>query len=371
MIKLLILPFLLTSTSLFAEINISYSSQGELILRDKSCSILRAQATAICTLKEQLDSVKTAETNNCISKGSGQFELKIKQCLPEFVKSTQNKVNYQSGPNCWGTALHMKGISRKPRFVWPTEIAYWLDTPVCRKLSPGEKVLPGDILNIYGPEYKFSEEAEGSKDKQFWEALYPGRMNPGTVAQGYTGFHKLLHSETYVSDLISFGKDSPSRLDKFKFNQLINVYGRPRDSECQENQNLSPHLREYQNKPQNVRNSKCPYFTNAYRCGNFNSYLNAGLNETQTSLKKDIESLYQYQTQLFDFVMIKGKVINERDLSLMLAKADEMAADSLKELRSGSVDKKEEMLLVLKYFTASGIRKSLELAELIPATEPL
>lgn len=372
MIKLLIPALLIISFNLFAEINISYGQKGELILRDKSCNVLKAQSAAICSLKEQVDSVRTVEANNCISKGSGQFELKVLQCLPDFIKSTQNKVNYQSGPNCWGTALYMKGISRKPRFVWSTEMAYWLDTPVCRKLLPGERVLPGDILNIYGPEYKFNEEGEGSKDRQFWEALYPGRMSPSSIAQGYTGFHKLLHSETYVSDLISFGKDSPSKLDKFKFNPLLNVYGRPRDPECQENQNLSPHLREYANKPQNVRNSKCSYFSNAFRCGNFSAYLgNTKLDEVQTAIRNDIESLYHYQSQLFDMIMIKGRTINERDLSAMLSKADDMATESLNELRLKPSDKKLEMLLVQKFFTAAGIRKSLELAELIPATEPL
>lgn len=369
---ILLISTLISFTSSASEINISYGPQNELILKDKSCEVLKKQASAICTFKQQLDSVVISEKLNCVARPAGQFELKISQCLPDFVKATQNKTNYNSGPNCWGTALYMKGISRKPRFVWPTEMAYWLDSPVCRKLAPGEKLQPGDILNIYGPEYKFTEQAPGSKDGHFWEALFPGRNNPGTVKEGYTGFHKMLHSETYISDRLTFGKDSPSRLDKFKFNSLINVYGRTREAECQENQTITPHLREYQNKPQNIRNSKCAYFSNAYRCGNVNAYFNKPeLTDSQKSLKRDIESLYQYQSQLFDFVMIKGKVIPERDLATMLAKADDLAAESLRDLKSGANDKTEEMLLVLKYFTASGIRKSLELAELIPATEPL
>jgi len=56
---------------------------------------------------------------------------------------------------------------------------------------------------------------------------------------------------------------------------------------------------------------------------------------------------------------------------MMLNEADEMAAGALDELGFSSLPKDQEMVLVLKYFTASGIRKSLELTDLIPATEAL
>lgn len=353
------------------EVRISYSSSNELLLSAKSCNLLLEQQNNICNIKTQVDGNSNVSLSSCMKKGSN-YELKINSCLPSFIKSNLNRPHFRSGPNCWGTALHLKGFSHKPRFVWSNEIVYWQESPLCRKLRPGEKLQPGDILNIYGPEYKFQDEDERNKGRMFWNALYPGRYQESTVNQGYTGFHNLLHSETYISSQLSFGKDSPSKDDKFKFNPLNEVYGRSREKDCQENQNLIPHTREYRNIPRNIRAEKCAYFSQAYRCSSFKEYFNKqALTSEQEQIKKDIEFLYQYQEKLFNFVMNKSISFTQSEITRIVQIADDYAEAAIRELSFKPSDKNTEMLLTMKFFTASGIRKSLELAGLITATEPL
>jgi hypothetical protein len=278
------------------------------------------------------------------------------------VKQVQNKKLYRSGANCWGTAMSFKNHSIKPRFVWTEEMNYWLNSPLCRKLNPGEKKEPGDIINIYGPEYIYAKEEPGSMGGKFQEALYPGRYQEPKVERGYSGFHRFLHSETLVADDLTFGKDSPSLMDKFQFRALREAYGRPRDPDCQENQNLSPHMREYQNASRSIKGSKCDYFSVAYRCEDFSEIYEA---------ENDIQKLMSMQETLFSLLTGRNLLISKLEREKILNEADHMAASALVELSRSSHPKNYEMMLTLKYFSASGIRKSLELADLIPPTEPL
>lgn len=336
--------------------NIRYSAKNELILSGKSCSELLKRQEEICQWSR-----KRPTTTTCNKTNNNNFSLTISSCLPDFVKQVQNKKLYRSGANCWGTALSFKNHSLRPRFVWSEEMEYWLSSPLCRKLNPGEKKQPGDIINIYGPEYIFEKDEKSSKGGKFIQALYPDRYQEPNVETGYSGFHRFLHSETLVAHDLAFGKDSPSLLDKFQFRELKNAYGRSRDTDCQENQNLTPHRREYQNTPKQIKGSKCDYFSVVYRCEDF----------SKLSQDPDIQKLMKMQQKLFILLMNSNLLVTKLERDMMLNEADEIAARALEELSFSSLPKDQEMVLVLKYFTASGIRKSLELADLIPATEAL
>lgn len=358
-----------------SEISIRYSSSNNLILSAGSCDELITQHKAICDWKKTLDpsfSVPHTELATCNKISTKQSSITVSGCLPDFVKAHQGKKLFKSGANCWGTALNFKKISERPRFIWSEEIRYWQDSPICRKLNPGEQKKPGDIINTYGPEYVFSNDFSKSKGELFWDALYPGRVTAPSVPSGYSGFHNFLHSETFVSDRITFGKDSPNHLDKFEFHHMNEVYGRSREVDCQENQSMSPHHREYQNKPKQIKGSKCDYFSLAYRCENFVDYFAKQLlTSSDEEILESIKMLQAMQTRLFPLITVANKTIPKSEIDHMLKTADLEAKETLDELSRSSSDKNHEMLLTLKYFTASGIRKSLELAGLTPPTEAL
>lgn len=357
---------LFLTTPVYASVSISYSSKNDLILSAKSCDVLIKQHEAICAWN------KTPLPSKSCRKTQNGFAITVSSCLPKFVKENQHKKNYKSGANCWGTAMSFKKHALKPRFIWSEEMMYWLDTPLCRKLAVGEKKLPGDFMNIIGPEHVFAKDETTNKGYKFWEALYPGRVTAAPSDYGYSGYHNFLHTETFITDEITFGKDSPSKDDKFEFHNMNEVYGRSRDTECQENQALEPYWREYQKPPKDIRGSKCAYFSLAYRCENFQEYFaRQELSLEDQDLLTAIKDLQIVQEKLFPLLTVLGTKFTQAQINFMLKNADSVAEESLKEMSLMSLDKTHEMLVVWKYFTASGIRKSLELAALTSPTEEL
>lgn len=374
--KILIPIVAILSVSTHAsDVKISYSSSNNLILNAKSCELLNTQHQAICDWKKTNEpqfSLPNASSYLCRTNTNGTFSMTVSSCLPQFVKANQHKKLYQHGANCWGTALSFKKISLRPRFIWSQEMTYWMNSPLCRKLDVGEEKKPGDLLGMYGPEYTFKRDELTEKGIYFWNTLYPGRVTPSPVSEGYSGYHHFLHTETYLTQDISFGKDSPNKDDRFEFHEINEVYGRPRISECQEAQHMDPYLREYQKPPKDIRDSKCSYFSLAYRCESFPEYFaKQDLSTDDIDIQASITELKKAQEKLFSLVNTANTVIAKEEIKRLVKMADQVAARSLEELGLLSTDKNHEMLLTLQYFTASGIRKSLELANLIPPTEEL
>lgn len=371
---ILFILFSLSTTATAQEVSISYSKTNDLILTSKSCNELVTEFSALCRWKNQIEpefSLPVINPSQCKKLNNGKYTLSIPSCLPNFVRENHHKKMVHSGANCWGTALSLKKLTPKPRFVWPEEIQYWMSSPICRKLDIDEKLQEGDIINVYGPEYIFEEASPHDKGHLFWKALFPGRLKPTVKGEsGYSGYHNFLHSETYLTKNISFGKDSPSHEDRFDFHPLKEVYGRSRLTECQENQSLEPHAREYQNSPRPIKGSDCDYFTNAYRCGNIADYFkDQTLTDIEISLLNEITAIQSTQDRLFKLMF--GKLnLSKLEVKQILELADLKAAEAQERLQE-KLSKNEEMLLTLKYFSASGLRKSLEQAELTPATEPL
>lgn len=357
------------------DLGVSVSTGNDLILTSPSCSQLVTQHQAICAFKKTTDVdfvVPVVTEELCQKQPTGQYQMTVSGCLPQFIKTNQSKKNYHSGANCWGTAMSFKQLSSVPRFVWSNEMSYWLESPLCRKLAPSEERLPGDLLSVYGPESIYKKDEASNKGFLFWEALFPGRFTPAPVAHGYSGYHHFLHSEIYLTPVLSFGKDSPSKLDRFEFNLLKEVYGRPRGPECQEDQARAPHLREYQKAPRPIKGSKCDYFSVVHRCENVETYFRESrLSSTDLQLYGSIKEFQKLQDKLFPLLMISGYALSTKESKALLRISDEAADQSLKELSQADLEKTHELLLVLKYFTASGIRKSLEHAKLTPPTEEL
>ena len=352
-------------------VTVAVSAKNELILRANSCAILIKQKEALCKWKESIDpgfKSQITATSKCESEGKNKFKLTVLECLPDFAKNFQNKKLSHDGPNCWGTAMSFKKLSLTPRFMWPEEMLYWMNSPLCRKLSATEAKMPGDIINVYAPE-KLDESDINSKDAGiiFWETLYPERYVKPEEA-GYSGFHRLLHSVTYVSNELAFGKDSPAFDDKFYFHPMEEVYGRPRsdEPECLENQSRAPHMREYQNLPQNIRGSKCSYFSLAYRCEDFTAFFEKDATTPEAlEILKRVKTLQETQKKLSPQLISAKKLFSQKEVDEMAAVADLSVKRSMNELGQKNLDKVRERLLVMEYFSASGIRQTLEQSNLI------
>ncbi len=355
----------LTATPVFA-LTVSVSAKQELILTSKKCEELIHERNQLCEWKKSLQPefvIPKYINNTCLPAGKGSVKLHISECLPDFTKTYQNIKLVHDGPNCWGTAMSFKKLSITPRFMWPEEIQYWMESPLCRKLSPNEKLLPGDIINVYAPE-KLDESELNARDagSLFWDTLYPERYMKPEVA-GYTGYHRLLHSVTFITPNIAFGKDSPSNLDKFYFHEMEQVYGRPRNEEreCQENQVMTPHIREYHKTPQKIRGSKCSYFSQAFRCENFNEYFAKDIaTENAKEIFKRVQALQEIQKTLFPQLVSVKKLFTQTEINSMISTADKSLDKATSGLKENKLDKTRERLFVMEYFSAAGIRQTLE-----------
>lgn len=367
------ITFMLFSLQLHAEeLGISVGPKNELILTHSSCTELLNQQNTLCEWTKSITPNFTKPLpKKCEAVGRNKFRIKLAECLPVFAQKYHQKKLLREGPNCWGTAMSFKELSPTPRFMWPEEMHYWMESPLCRKLAVNEAKMPGDIINVYAPE-KLSEEEKTAQDAgtDFWKFFFPNRSRAVSVdlGVGYTGYHRLLHSVTYINPLLSFGKDSPSELDRFYFHPLEEVYGRPRkeDFDCQENQNLSPHLREYENQPTRIHGRKCSYFTLAYRCENFNNYFNSrSLSPDEQITWTNIQLIQGHQKKLLPLITDSKIALKDIEIKSMTTLADVTALNALQKMQNHSNNDNTQMLTALEYFSAHALRKTLEQASLI------
>lgn len=365
-VVLSITTFAILTLSAHAALGVSVSAKQELILTSGKCDTLINERIKLCEWKKTIHPefiIPKYINNTCLPADKGTFKLNISECLPDFTKNYQNKKLIHDGPNCWGTAMSFKQLSSAPRFMWPEEIQYWMESPLCRKLSPGEKLIPGDIINVYAPE-KLDESELNVSDAGalFWDTLYPERyMKP--EAAGYTGYHRLLHTVTFITPELAFGKDSPANLDRFYFHAMEEVYGRPRseDRDCQENQVMTPHIREYHKTPQKIRGSKCSYFTQAFRCENFSDYFSKdSKTDSAKEIFRRIQILQEMQKKLFPQLLSEKKLFTLTEINSMLKTADTSFKKASLGLKENKLDKTRERLFVMEYFSAAGIRQTLE-----------
>lgn len=278
--------------------------------------------------------------------------------IPKEVSMLMNKKLASHGPNCWGTALYLKGLSKRPRFVSDAEIKYWQESSLCRPLDITDQILPGDILNVYGPEYVFESDYKLDEQQKFINIFEPGRYKEINKAS-YSGFHRLLHSETFVNKKLVFGKESPNKDDAFKLTKLNEVYGRPRDlSECQESPNLTPHLRQFDNTPQNIKGSKCGYFSKVFRCQNFS---NLKLNQEE---KAFMDLVFKHQNRIFEAVVTKSKALSLNEKKTIRDFANTHLQDL--KLQISSIHNEEtRMILSWKYFSVYSLLEGIKWLETV------
>lgn len=153
----------------------------------------------------------------------------IKNCLPEHIAGVVGKYSGYEGPNCWNLALVMKGLLPGLRFSSKEEMAFYLNSPLCRNLGVNEDRKPGDIGAI--------RELVNNKAHEF-------------------------HGFVYISDKFAFSKNGMTSESSYDLQSLNNVYASYQISgneQCQGNQiNF---------------NSTCMNATSYFRCDSLDDYL--------------------------------------------------------------------------------------------------
>ncbi|MBY0412563.1 MAG: hypothetical protein K2Q18_00285, partial [Bdellovibrionales bacterium] len=111
---------------------------------------------------------------------------------------------------------------------------------------------------------------------------------------------------------------------------------------------------------------KCAYFSLAYRCENLMDYFSTkGLSEEDKKILNNIESLKMLQKKLFTLTISSANILTSEEVKQIIVLADasvERVSFLLKESSKGTTTQE---LLVLEYFSAAALRKTLEQANLI------
>lgn len=122
------------------------SVDGALALTGRDCGVLERQAAALSDWKRRLGEAPGAPAA-CLCDGRG-CSLEVGPAAPDFVNDYHGARARRWGPNCWNAALLAARILARPRFTSPEEMAFWLASPLCRRLGAGEAPRPGDIVAI-------------------------------------------------------------------------------------------------------------------------------------------------------------------------------------------------------------------------------
>lgn len=123
-----------------------------MVLKASRCEPLVSECKALCAWKEKLDGKKPGAPKanlSCENQG-GRFAIDVTACIPAVALAKQGTCSKKDGPNCWGSALYLSGMLTAPLKADDSEIEHWTRSSFCRKLKPGEKGEPGDLISIIG-----------------------------------------------------------------------------------------------------------------------------------------------------------------------------------------------------------------------------
>lgn len=117
---------------------------GKVLLQGKDCSSLITQAKAInqWTAKDSGDSLAS------LCRCDGPCTMDISSILPKNVLEREQTCSIQDGPNCFNSSLVSVGILPYHRYTHKKEMAFWMNSPLCREREAQEQVGPGDVVAI-------------------------------------------------------------------------------------------------------------------------------------------------------------------------------------------------------------------------------
>jgi hypothetical protein len=207
-----------------------YKAEKAFYVIDESCNSTLKTKTDLAQWMRSIDPQSQCETKEPIeNKFTKKCLLEISQCVPAHVLKYQSIEPQFSGPNCWNLALVLKGILPHLRYTSPEEMGFYMQPPLCRQLSPGEKRESGDVgLVRFKSEDKLEER----------------------------------HGFIYVSENLTYSKNGFKKEAPYEIQDIqgvFDLYGVPNKKECRSNQTST--------------SKKCPASTAYFRCISFEEYL--------------------------------------------------------------------------------------------------
>ncbi|MBY0416250.1 MAG: hypothetical protein K2Q18_18900 [Bdellovibrionales bacterium] len=191
----------------------------------------------------------------------------IKSCLPAHIAGVVGKYSGYEGPNCWNLALVMKGILPGLRFSTKEEMAFYLNSPLCRNLEEGEERRPGDVGAI--------RELVNNKAYEF-------------------------HGFIYISDKIAFAKNGETYESSYDLQTLNNVFASYQMSSKEECYGNRINL-----------NSLCMNATSYFRCESLDAYLSKRA-PISMDLKEIIQATSNYEKCNLEPFLVDGKVLSDK-----------------------------------------------------------
>jgi hypothetical protein len=189
----------------------------------------------------------------------------IKECLPSHIAGVVGKYSGYDGPNCWNLALVLKGILPGLRFSTPEEMAFYLNSPLCRNLGVNEQRKPGDVGAI--------RELVNNKAHEF-------------------------HGFVYISEKLAFSKNGETYESTYDLQSLDNVYGSYQiagNDQCRGNQIDF--------------NSSCLVATSYFRCESLDEYL-----KKRKPISLELTNLMK-QTSVFEKCSFEPYLVDSKNLN--------------------------------------------------------
>lgn len=211
----------------------------------------------------------------------------IRECVPEHIAGVVGKYSGFDGPNCWNLALVMKGILPGLRFSTRDEMAFYMNSPLCRNLEPNEERKPGDIGAI--------RELVNKKTYEF-------------------------HGFIYISDKLAFSKNGETYESSFDLQTLNNVYA---------SYQISGNEKCHGNRVD--INSNCMNATSYFRCESLDDYLSK-----RKPISMELSKLVQ-NTSTFEKCIMEPFLVDSKPLS-------ENAAESIIDISKALVEYTEEQM---------------------------
>lgn len=188
----------------------------------------------------------------------------IKECVPEHIAGVVGKYSGFEGPNCYNLALVMKGILPGLRYSDDKEMAFYLNSPLCRNLEPNEERKPGDVGAI--------RELVNKKATEF-------------------------HAFVYISDKLAFSKNGMTYDSSYDLQTLNHVYASYRISGNEQCHGNRVDL-----------NSNCMNATSYFRCESLDDYLSK-----RKPISMELSTLVQ-KTSTFEKCIMEPFLIDSKPL---------------------------------------------------------
>jgi hypothetical protein len=184
------------------------SDDNGIFLESEDCDLLKDEVEQIAQWAHRLN-----ETPNpvVLNKFSNRCSVNIKSILPKLAAETHGKFPAHNGPNCFNTGLVLSGLLPHFRNSDPQELRFWLESPLCKKLPPSHRPIPGDIGVVTNPSAHMDEHAfiyvsdRLSFGKNGYMSIHPFFLQVSDIAYGLksknSGCHRRVNSETCTVQL--------------------------------------------------------------------------------------------------------------------------------------------------------------------------